>query len=210
MNTENCSEKKKEYYIHPEALVETDKLGCGTRIWAFAHVLEGAVIGDNCNIGDHCFIEGGVTIGNDVVIKNGVSIWEGVSLEDRVFVGPNVVFTNDTRPRAKVFHENYEQILIRYGASIGANATLVCPLTIGRHAMIGAGSVVTNDVPDFGLVYGNPARLVGFVCKCGQHLCFDNGNPAVATCRCGLKYVRRNETVEWVDAVKSFQGDRAC
>ena len=128
------------YYVHPKALVETNQVGAGTRIWAFVHVLKGAVIGKDCNIGDHCFVEGGVTIGNEVVIKNGVSIWEGVTIEDRVFVGPNVAFTNDRALRAKVFRDDYDKLLVKEGASIGANATLIAPLIIGRFAMIGAGA----------------------------------------------------------------------
>ena len=161
---------RKDYYIHPKALVESEEIGKGTRIWAFVHVLKGAVIGKDCNIGDHCFVEGGVTIGDEVVIKNGVSIWEGVTIEDRVFVGPNVSFTNDRVPRAKVFRDEYDKLLVKEGTSIGANATIVGPRVIGRCAVVGAGAVVTKDVPDFGLVYGNPARLKGWVCECGERL----------------------------------------
>jgi len=174
--------------IHPTALVETDHVGPGTRIWAFVHILKGAVIGRDCNIGDHCYIEGGVQIGDEVVIKNGVSLWTGVTIEDRVFIGPNVAFTNDLVPRAKVYRDDYDHTLVKEGASIGANATLLCPLTIGRYALVGAGAVVTRDVPDFGLVYGNPARLVGFVCKCGQRLPFTPEQDGTATCSCGLSY----------------------
>ena len=162
-----------DHYIHPNALFETDQIGEGTLIWAFVHVVKGAVIGSNCNIGDHCFIEGGVTIGDEVVIKNGVSIWEGVTIEDRVFIGPNVSFTNDHLPRAKIFHETYEKTLIKEGASIGSNATIVAPRVVGQYAVIGAGAVVTKDVPDFGTVYGNPAELRGWVCRCGKKLEFE-------------------------------------
>jgi acetyltransferase-like isoleucine patch superfamily enzyme len=183
----------KRYYVHPQALVESEHIGAGTRIWAFAHVLNGAIIGSNCNIGDHCFIEGKVKIGANVVIKNGVSIWEGVSIEDRVFIGPDVSFTNDRIPRAKVYHEQYEKTLVREGASIGSNATIVAPRVVGKYAVVGAGAVVTRDVPDFGMVYGNPARLEGLVRKCGKRLDLAvEGGDGEARCECGLKYVKNN------------------
>ena len=151
-------------------MVESEEIGEGTRIWAFAHVLKGVVIGKDCNVGDHSFIEGGAQIGNKVVVKNGVSIWDGVTIEDRVFIGPNAAFINDRVPRAGVYHEKYEKTLIKKGASVGANATLLCGITLGRWCVVGAGSVVTSDVPDYGLVYGNPARLEGWVCRCGKRL----------------------------------------
>jgi len=175
---------------HPTALVESEHIGPGTRIWAFVHVLKGAVIGSNCNIGDHCYIEGGVKIGDKVVIKNGVSLWSGVTIEDRAFIGPNAAFTNDPVPRAKLYRDECEKTLVREGASIGANATLLCPVTIGPYALVGAGAVVTQDVPDFGLVYGNPGRLVGFVCRCGQRLPFALDEDGETTCVCGLHYYK--------------------
>jgi UDP-2-acetamido-3-amino-2,3-dideoxy-glucuronate N-acetyltransferase len=178
---------------HPSALVETERVGADTRIWAYCHILHGAVIGRDCSIGDHCYIEGGVTIGDEVVIKNGVAIWQGITIEDRVFVGPNVAFTNDLVPRAKIFRAEYDRTLIREGASLGANSTLVCGITIGRFALVGAGAVVTRDVPDFGLVLGNPARLRGFVCCCGQRLTFSAGP---ATCSCQRRYHRDSDRVE--------------
>ncbi len=174
--------------IHRRALVEIDQVGAGTRIWAFTHVLKGAAIGQDCNIGDHCYIEGDVEIGNEVVIKNGVSIWSGVIIEDRVFVGPNVTFTNDLIPRAKVYHEKYEKTLILEGASIGANATILCGITLGRWCVIGAGSVVTASVPDYGLAYGNPARLKGYFCKCGKKLDLRSDVKDDACCICGRMY----------------------
>ena len=185
-----------EVSVHPTALVESDRIGPGTCIWAFVHVLKGAEIGRDCNMGDHCYIEGGVKIGDEVVIKNGVSLWTGVTIEDRAFIGPNVAFTNDLIPRAKVYCEEYDRTLVREGASIGANATLLCPLIIGHYALIGAGSVVTYDVPDFALVYGNPARQHGWVCRCGKQLEFDDTSPATARCECGLAYRKQRDVVE--------------
>jgi UDP-2-acetamido-3-amino-2,3-dideoxy-glucuronate N-acetyltransferase len=148
------------FFQHPQALVETDRIGDGTRIWAFAHVLPGAVIGADCNICDHVFIENDVQVGSRVTIKCGVQLWDGVRLEDDVFVGPNATFTNDPWPRSKVYPQTFPKTLVRKGASIGANATLLPGVTIGEHAMIGAGAVVTRDVPPRVLVAGVPARVV--------------------------------------------------
>ncbi len=177
-----------DHFKHPTALVESESIGAGTRIWAFAHVLKGAEIGRDCNIGDHCFIEGDVKIGDQVVIKNGVSVWSGVTLEDYVFVGPNAVFTNDLFPRAKLYHEQDLRTVVRTGASIGANATIRCGIEIGRWAMIGAGSVLTRDLPDFGLAYGVPARQRGWVCACGEPLGLGLAGDARETCTCGRAY----------------------
>lgn len=174
-----------KYFIHPTALVETKKIGKNTRVWAFSHIMNGASVGSNCNIGDHSFIESGVKIGNNVVIKNGVSVWRGVTIEDNVFVGPNAVFTNDLVPRSKVFRK-IVPTRIKKGASIGANATLLCGIKIGSYAMIGAGAVVTKDVPDFALVYGNPAVLRGYICKCGLKL--KRRSKKEISCSCGFKY----------------------
>ena len=149
------------FFQHPNALVESANIGEGTRIWAFAHVLPGAVIGRDCNICDHTFIENDVFIGDRVTIKCGVQIWDGITIEDDVFIGPNVTFTNDPFPRSKRFLREYPRLIVKSGASIGANATLLPGITIGVKSMIGAGSVVTKSVPDGTLVVGNPARIVG-------------------------------------------------
>lgn len=158
----------KPYYVHSHALCESEKIGVGTRVWAFVHVLPQAVIGNNCNICDHCFIENDVIIGDNVTVKSGIYIWDGARIGNNVFLGPNVVFTNDLRPRSKQYQNEVGQIVIEEGASIGANATLVSGIRIGKYAMVGAGSVVTRDVPAYGLVYGNPARQHGWVNERGE------------------------------------------
>ena len=183
----------REFYAHPLALVESTDIGEGTRIWAWAHVMPGARVGRGCNIGDHSFIEGGAAIGDDCVIKNGVSVWDGVRLEDRVFVGPNAVFTNDRYPRAKSPPTSWWQTLVREGASIGANATICPGITIGRWAMVGAGAVVTKDVPDYALLTGNPARISGHVCRCSQRLHFTD---SMAVCQCGRQYATIKGRIE--------------
>ncbi|MHB8217435.1 MAG: acyltransferase [Candidatus Sulfotelmatobacter sp.] len=176
------------FFVHPQAIVETRDIGTGTRVWAFSHVMKDVRLGANCNVGEHCYLEAGVVIGDDVVIKNGVALWEGVVVENRAFLGPNCVFTNDLFPRSKVFNERI-RTSVREGASIGANATILCGIEIGRYSLIGAGSVVTRNVPDFALVTGNPARLRGYVCSCGEKLSFlANGS---ANCVCGLTYQRQ-------------------
>jgi len=165
------SSDKPSYFIHPTAVVEDGAvIGDGTRVWHFAHIRSGARIGRNCNIGKDVYIDVGVEIGDNVKIQNGVSIYRGVRIEDDAFIGPHAVFTNDLYPRS--FNRDWKIVptLVKKGASIGANATIVCGVTIGEYAMIGAGSVVTRDVPPHGLVYGNPARLRGFVCFCGRRL----------------------------------------
>lgn len=162
----------KRYFAHPQALVETEEIGPGTRIWAFAHVLPGACIGAECNICDHAFIETGVVLGNNVTVKNGVAIWQGVTVEDNVFLGPNCVLTNDPNPRAfiKKSGATLKTTLIRANATVGANATILCGITIGQYAFIGAGAVVLRTVPDFALILGNPARQVGWMCRCASRL----------------------------------------
>ena len=174
------------YFVHPRALVETDQIGEGTRVWAFAHVMKDATIGKHCNICDHAFVESNVVIGDNVTIKNGVAVWDGVSLGNNVFVGPNAVFTNDLNPRAEVkkTREQFVTTQVHEGASIGANATIVCGVTIGRYAFVGAGTVVIRDVPPYALVAGNPARQIGFLCECGERL------PESLACACGKRFER--------------------
>jgi UDP-2-acetamido-3-amino-2,3-dideoxy-glucuronate N-acetyltransferase len=150
----------KDYFIHDLASVETVNIGSGTRIWAFAHILAGAMIGQDVNICDHTFIENDVRVGNRVTIKCGVYLWDGIILEDDVFVGPNATFTNDRYPRSKHYPDKFLETLVKTGASIGANATILPGITIGEYAMVGAGAVVTKDVPPRVLVVGNPARII--------------------------------------------------
>lgn len=164
-----------ETLIHPKAEVATSLIGHNTTIWQFAIVLEGAKIGKECNINCHTFIEGGVEIGDRVTVKSGVYLWDGVKIEDDVFIGPNVTFINDLRPRSKQRPAKFLQTMVRKSATIGANATIMGGLIIGEFAMIGAGSVVTKDVPGHALVYGNPARIMGWVDTEGNKLLFKNG-----------------------------------
>ncbi len=150
------------FFRHPNAIVETLNVGERTRVWAFAHILPRAVVGADCNICDHVFIENDVVVGNRVTIKSGVQLWDGIRLEDDVFVGPNATFTNDPVPRSKQHLAKYPETLIRQGASIGANATILPGITVGRRALVGAGAVVTRSVPPYAVVVGNPARIVRY------------------------------------------------
>ncbi len=154
--------------IHKLADNQSDHIGYGTQIWQFCVVMKGAVIGDHCNINAHVLIENDVVIGNNVTVKSGVQIWNGITIEDNVFIGPNVTFTNDFTPRSKNYPEDFLKTKIQLGASIGANTTILGGISIGRFSMIGAGSVVTKNIGDQELWYGNPAKLQGRVCKCGS------------------------------------------
>jgi UDP-2-acetamido-3-amino-2,3-dideoxy-glucuronate N-acetyltransferase len=180
-------------FVHELALCESDDVGPRTRVWAFAHVLPGASIGADCNVCDHAFVEGGAVVGNSVTIKNNVLLWDRVTVEDEVFLGPNAVFTNDIRPRAGVRkgREAWLPTLVRRGATIGANATVVCGVTVGRWAFVGAGAVVVADVPDHALVVGNPARRVGWACRCGERLPDD-----LQCASCGRAYRLAGGTLE--------------
>ncbi|WP_164469175.1 acyltransferase [Aliarcobacter cryaerophilus] len=154
--------------IHQLADVQTEYIGDNTNVWQFCVILENARIGNNCNINAQVFVENDVIIGDNVTIKSGVQIWDGIILEDNVFIGPNVTFTNDFLPRSKQYPKEFLKTTIKKFASIGANSTIVGGITIGEYAMIGAGSVVTKNINAHELWYGNPARLKGYVCKCGQ------------------------------------------
>ena len=170
--------------MHPHALCESDRVGSGTRVWAFAHVMPGASIGTDCNICGGAFVEGGAVIGDRVTVKNNVLLWDKVVIENDVFLGPNAVFTNDLNPRA-AFKKPSDQFLptsVRAGATVGANATIVCGTTIGSCAFVGAGAVVTEDVPAHALVVGNPARRIAWMCACGEKL------DSSLACTCGRRY----------------------
>jgi UDP-2-acetamido-3-amino-2,3-dideoxy-glucuronate N-acetyltransferase len=187
MSQEPTSDKP--YFVHESSYVdEPCQIGEGTKIWHFSHVMRDCVIGRRCNIGQNVVVSPGVRLGNNCKIQNNVSLYTGVILEDDVFCGPSMVFTNVVNPRSEVVRKDeYKRTLVRRGASIGANATVVCGTIIGTYAFVGAGAVVTRDVPDFALVVGNPARLSGWMCRCGIKL--DVEEEKVGCRVCGTAYL---------------------
>lgn len=192
------------YFVHESSYVDSGaEIGEGTKIWHFSHIQSGARIGRGCAIGQNVNIAPNVKIGDYVKIQNNVSVYEGVELEDYVFCGPSMVFTNILDPRSEFPQRGsgfYLKTLVKRSASIGANATVVCGRTIGRSAFIGAGAVVTRDVPDFALVYGNPAMLKGWICACGEQLNFQEES---ALCRrCGRRYLRRGGAVSLLPEIQ--------
>ena len=168
---------KENFFTHETSIINGSAcIGDGTKIWHFTHISEGAKIGKNCNIGQNCYIGNDVIIGDNCKLQNNVSVYTGVELEDYVFCGPSMVFTNDLNPRC-MYPKNgeYKKTLVKTGATIGANATIVCGITIGKHALIGAGAVVIKDVPDHAIVVGNPGKIIGSACECGMKV-DDAGN----------------------------------
>ena len=181
--------KNEDYFVHESSYIdEPCKIGKGTKIWHFSHIMKDSEIGENCNIGQNVFISPNVIIGNNVKIQNNVSVYTGVICEDDVFLGPSCVLTNVINPRSFIERKDeYKKTIVKRGATIGANATVVCGYDIGRYAFIGAGAVVTKDVPDYALVVGNPAKIVGYVCECGNRL--ENDIDQYKCISCNKEYI---------------------
>lgn len=191
---------KKDYFVHDSSYVdEPCIIGTGTKIWHFSHIMKDCEIGQNCNIGQNVVISPSVKLGNNVKIQNNVSVYTGVICEDDVFLGPSMVFTNVINPRSGVIRrDEYMKTIVKKGASIGANATIVCGNDIGRYAFIGAGAVLTKEVPDYALMVGNPAKQIGWMSEFGERLDFDN--LGIAKCKnTGIKYKLNNNLVNKID-----------
>jgi UDP-2-acetamido-3-amino-2,3-dideoxy-glucuronate N-acetyltransferase len=188
-----------DYFVHESSYVDDGAVvGAGTKIWHFCHILPGAVIGERCNLGQNVVVMGGTRLWNNVKVQNNVSIYEGVILEDDVFCGPSCVFTNVSNPRSHVSRKSeYRQTLVRRGSSIGANATIVCGVTLGEYSFVGAGAVVRSDVPAYALVVGVPARQVGWMCQCGVRLRVRDGRASCSAC--GATYREREGILEQID-----------
>jgi UDP-2-acetamido-3-amino-2,3-dideoxy-glucuronate N-acetyltransferase len=188
-----------DFFVHESSYVDEGvQVGPGTKIWHFCHVMGSARIGERCNIGQNVFVAADVSIGNNVKIQNNVSLYTGVTVEDDVFLGPSMVLTNVINPRSHISRKDeYKSTLIKQGATIGANATLVCGITLGRYCFIGAGTVVTRSVPDYGLVYGNPGRVQGWMCQCGVRLEFEplDGQEQAVCRECGERYIKKGQVV---------------
>jgi UDP-2-acetamido-3-amino-2,3-dideoxy-glucuronate N-acetyltransferase len=193
--------EKGDYFIHESSyLDEPSKIGAGTKVWHFSHIMSNCVIGERCNIGQNVVISPGVILGNGVKIQNNVSVYTGVICEDDVFLGPSCVFTNVINPRSFIERKSeYKDTRISKGASIGANATIICGNNIGKYALIGAGAVVTKDIPDYALVVGNPGQIIGYVCECGERIYFEKQSNS--KCRaCGKDYTL-------IDGIVSARGE---
>lgn len=195
MSTENL-----QYTAHETACIDEGAvIGSGTRIWHFCHIMPDSIIGENCNFGQNVVVSPDCVIGNNVKIQNNVSVYSGVVIEDDVFCGPSMVFTNVINPRSHVNRKTeYQKTLVKKGASIGANATIVCGNTIGQYAFVGAGTVVITDIPDYGMVVGNPAKLIGFVCNCGERLDFTLSKSETGSTRCAACNLQYEKTFDGV------------
>ncbi len=199
---------EKSYFVHPTAVIDQPvEIGEGTQVWHFTHIMPNARIGKNCIIGQNVFIGSGVVIGDHVKVQNNVSIYEGVVLEDGVFCGPSMVFTNVFNPRSFISRKKeFRKTLVKKGATIGANATLVCGNTIGQYAFIGAGTVVTKDVPDYALFYGNPGKVKGWVCQCAVEITFHSGR---AVCKaCGKRYKKDRSGIRLESTISPIEQDK--
>jgi UDP-2-acetamido-3-amino-2,3-dideoxy-glucuronate N-acetyltransferase len=198
-----------DFFAHESAYIDEGcHVGAGTKIWHFSHVMTGAVIGQRCNVGQNVVVSPGVVIGDNVKIQNNVSVYTGVVLEDDVFCGPSMVFTNVINPRSHVPRKDeYRKTLVKRGATLGANCTVVCGCTIGICAFVGAGAVVTRDIPDYALVVGNPGRIAGWVCECGVKLLAGGQPPESAGCgACGVQYRADEGRLVRVSAERSKSG----